>query len=107
LLHGDALTVTGKTLAENVRDARIVDEEIIRPLSNPLQPNGGTTVIYGNLAPDGAVIKHAAASPELLQHRGRAVVFRDMDDLRARLQLCVSQLEHLRRACGGRFHRPM
>lgn len=85
LLHGDALTVTGQTLAENVRDARIGDEEIIRPLSNPLQPNGGTTVLYGNLAPDGAVIKHAAASPNLLQHRGRAVVFQDMDDLRARL----------------------
>ena len=85
LLHGDALTVTGKTLAENVRDARIVDEEIIRPLDNPLQPNGGTTVLYGNLAPDGAVIKHAAASPELLRHQGRAVVFRNMDDLRARL----------------------
>ena len=85
LLHGDALTVTGQTLAENVRDARIVDEEIIRPLSNPLQPNGGTTVLYGNLAPDGAVIKHAAASPHLLQHRVRAVVFQDMDDLRARL----------------------
>ncbi len=85
LLHGDSLTVTGRTLAENVREARIVDEDVIRPLDNPLQPNGGTAVLFGNLAPDGAVIKHAAATPGLLQHRGRVVVFRDMADLRARI----------------------
>ncbi len=85
LLHSDAPTVTGKTLAENVRDAKIGDEDVIRPLTNPLQPNGGTAVLRGNLAPDGAVIKHAAATPELLRHTGRAVVFRDMADLRARL----------------------
>jgi dihydroxy-acid dehydratase len=85
LLHGDAPTVTGKTLAENVREAKISDEDVIRPLTNPLHPNGGTAVLRGNLAPDGAVIKHAAATPDLLRHTGRAVVFRDMADLRARL----------------------
>ena len=85
LLHGDALTVAGKTLAENVAGATIRDGEVIRTLDNPLHPEGGLAVLRGNLAPDGAVIKHAAASPRLLQHRGRAVVFRDMDDLRARI----------------------
>jgi dihydroxy-acid dehydratase len=87
LLHGDAPTVTGRTLSENVQDAKASDEDVIRPLANPLQPDGGTAVLRGNLAPDGAVIKHAAATPSLLQHQGRAVVFRDMDDLRARIDL--------------------
>ena len=85
LLHGDALTVTGRTLAENVRDADIIQPDVIRTLDDPYFAEGGLAILRGNLAPDGAVIKHAAASPHLLQHRGRAVVFRDMDDLRARL----------------------
>ncbi len=70
LLHGDAPTVTGKSLAENVKDAKVSNEDVIRPLSNPLQPDGGTAVLRGNLAPDGAVIKHAAATARLLQHTG-------------------------------------
>jgi len=85
LLHGDALTVTGHTLAENVGGARITDSDVIRSLDNPLHAEGGTAVLWGNLAPDGAVIKHAAATPRLLQHRGRAVVFRDLDDLNQRM----------------------
>ncbi|MCB0114717.1 MAG: dihydroxy-acid dehydratase, partial [Caldilineaceae bacterium] len=85
LLHGDALTVTGKTLAENVADARIENPDVIRSFTTPIQPEGGLTILRGNLAPDGAVIKHAAASARLLQHRGRAVVFADMDDLQARI----------------------
>jgi dihydroxy-acid dehydratase len=85
ILHGDALTVTGRTLAENVADATIRDPETIRPFADPLDREGGLAVLRGNLAPDGAVIKHAAATPRLLQHRGRAVVFRDLDDLRARI----------------------
>ncbi len=85
LLHGDAPTVTSRTLAENVRGAAIGDPDVIRPLDDPLAPEGGTAVLTGNLAPDGAVIKHAAATPWLLQGRGRAVVFRDMNDLRARI----------------------
>ncbi|MCC6170011.1 MAG: dihydroxy-acid dehydratase [Caldilineaceae bacterium] len=85
LLHGDALTVTGRTLAENVAAAEVQDRAIIRPLDDPFQPEGGLSILRGNLAPDGAVIKHSAATPALMQHRGRAVVFTDMDDLRARL----------------------
>ncbi len=85
LLHGDTLTVTGKTLAENVADAPLRDPDVIRTLDAPLDPEGGLAVLRGNLAPDGAVIKHAAATPRLLRHRGRAVVFTGMDDLRARI----------------------
>ncbi len=85
LLHGDAPTVTGRTLAENLEGIATLNEDVIRSLDNPLHPEGGTAVLRGNLAPDGAVIKHAAATPRLLQHRGRAVVFSDMEDLRARI----------------------
>lgn len=85
LLHGDAPTVTGRTLAENVQDAEIQNADVIRTLDTPLQPEGGLAIVRGNLAPDGAVIKHSAATPALLQHRGRAVVFRNVDDLRARI----------------------
>lgn len=85
LLHGDALTVTGKTLAENVADAKIVNPDVIHPLDEPFHAEGGLAILTGNLAPDGAVIKHSAASEQLLHHRGRAVVFSDFDDLRARL----------------------
>ncbi len=84
LLHGDAITVTGKTLAETVANARIENEDVIRSRETALQPEGGLSILRGNLAPDGAVIKHAAASPRLLHHRGRAVVFENMDDLMAR-----------------------
>jgi dihydroxy-acid dehydratase len=85
LLHGSAPTVTGHTLAENVASAAAPDGDVIRPMSSPLRPHGGTAVLRGNLAPDGAVIKHAAASPSLVRHRGRAVVFSGMEDLRARI----------------------
>lgn len=85
LLHGDAMTVTGRTLAENLENAVASNREIIRSLDDPLQPEGGMAILWGNLAPDGAVIKTAAASPGLLRHRGRAVVFEGLDDLRARL----------------------
>lgn len=85
ILHGDALTVTGKTLAENVANAQLRDSDVIRSFAEPLDREGGLAVLRGNLAPDGAVIKHAAASPHLLQHRGRAVVFHNMADLNARI----------------------
>lgn len=85
LLHRDALTVTGRSLAENVQGAQIFNSDVIRTLENPLQPEGGLAVVWGNLAPDGAVIKHAAASPHLLQHRGKAIVFSDFENLNARL----------------------
>ena len=85
LLHGDALTVTGRTLAENVADAEVSNPDIIRSLDDPLQPEGGLSILRGNLAPDGAVIKHAAATPALCNHRGPALVFKDADDVKARL----------------------
>jgi len=84
-LHGDALTVTGRTMAENVANAEVYNRDIIRPLAEPLKPEGGLTVLRGNLAPDGAVIKHAAATPALLQHRGRAIVFKSIQDLKERV----------------------
>ena len=85
LLHGGALTATGRTLAENVADAAVSNPDIIRRLDDPLAPEGGLSILRGNLAPDGAVIKHAAASPALCQHRGPALVFKDADDVKARI----------------------
>ena len=76
LLHGDAVTVTGGTVAENVADAPCWNREVIHALDAPFQPAGtGTAVLRGNLAPDGAVLKQSAASAHLLKHRGRALVF--------------------------------
>jgi dihydroxy-acid dehydratase len=76
LLHRDALTVTRASVGENVKDAPCWNRDVIFPLSSPFQPAGsGTAVLRGNLAPDGAVIKQSAASPQLLKHRGRALVF--------------------------------
>ena len=85
LLHGDALTVNGKTMADNVAGARCFNDDVIRPLRMPLAPEGGTVVLFGNLCPDGAVLKQSAASPHLLTHRGRAVVFDDHTDLHRRI----------------------
>jgi len=76
MLHGDAITVTGSRVSDNVADASCWNRDVIRSFSEPLQPGGtGTAVLRGNLAPDGAVIKQSAASPHLLKHRGRALVF--------------------------------
>ena len=85
LLHPDALTVTGKTVAENNSDAKNWNEQVIRPLQSPLVEHGGIAVLRGNLAPDGAVLKPSAASPSLLKHRGRAVVFQTIEHYRERI----------------------
>ncbi|SEE67270.1 IlvD/Edd family dehydratase [Jiangella alba] len=85
LLDPTALTVTGRPLVEYLDDAEIWDAEVIRPRSAPLVEEGGIAVLRGNLAPRGAVIKPAAASPELLRHRGPAVVFDSIEDLHARI----------------------
>lgn len=85
LPHKDALTVNGKTLWENVQDAPLYNDEVIRPLDNPLREDGGMCVLRGNLAPQGAVLKPSAASPELMHHRGRAVVFENFEDYKARI----------------------
>lgn len=85
LPHKDALTVNGRTLWENVVDAPIYDDEVIRPLDNPLIEDGGICILRGNLAPRGAVLKPSAATPELMTHRGRAVVFEHFEDYKARI----------------------
>ncbi len=85
LLHGDAPTVNGRSMADNVRDARCWNEDVIRPLGVPLASEGGTVILSGNLCPGGAVLKQSAASPHLLTHRGRAVVFEDHEDLHRRI----------------------
>jgi len=84
-LHKDALTVNGRTLWENVKDAHNWNEKVITPLAHPFKPQGGIAVLRGNLAPDGAVLKPSAATPALLKHAGRAIVFEDIDDLNARI----------------------
>jgi dihydroxy-acid dehydratase len=85
ILHGDAVTVNGRSMADNVADAPILDPSVIRTREEPLAPDGGTVILFGNLCPDGAVLKKSAASPDLLQHRGRAVVFSDKHDLMTRI----------------------
>jgi len=75
LLHTDCLTVTGKTVAENVKGASVLDETVIRPLANPWSKTGGIAILRGNLAPDGAVVKKSAVAPEMLRHSGPARVF--------------------------------
>jgi dihydroxy-acid dehydratase len=85
LLHKDVLTASGKTLAEGLADAECSNRDVIRTLDKPLSPEGGTAILYGNLAPDGAVIKQTAASPHLLKHRGKAVVFERFEELKAHI----------------------
>jgi dihydroxy-acid dehydratase len=85
LLDPEAVTVTGRLLAEHVTGARIWDGEVIRTRQAPLLPEAGIAVLRGNLAPDGAIIKPAAASPGLLVHRGRALVFDSVEDFSTRI----------------------
>jgi len=85
LLHLDLLTVSGKSVGQNVRGASILDSAVIRPLGDPLQATSSLVVLHGNLCPDGAVLKRSAAHTELLHHEGRAVVFENARDLRARV----------------------
>ena len=85
LLQGQALTVNGKTLVENCKDAQCYNREVIATLQQPVQPEAGIAVLYGNLAEDGAVIKPSAATQELMVHKGKAVVFDDIDDFHKRI----------------------
>ena len=85
LLRMEARTVNGRTLGENLAVARIFNEDVIRNRANALQASGGLVVLRGNLAPNGAVIKAAAATPKLLRHVGGAVVFEDYNDMAARI----------------------
>ncbi len=106
LLNRDAVTVNGQTIWENNREAPNYDEDVILPFDKPLLASGGIAVLRGNLSPQGAIIKPSAATPELMQHTGRAVVFEDIDDYKARYddpdldidETCVMVLKN----CGPR-----
>jgi dihydroxy-acid dehydratase len=85
LIHRDALVVTGKTMGEHIADAPCYNREVIRTVHNPLRAEAGIAVVRGNLAPSGAVVKPSAATPALMKHRGRAVVFTSIEDFHARI----------------------
>ena len=85
MLHRDALTVSGGAIWDEVKDAVNWNEDVIRPADKALTASGGIAVLKGNLAPAGCVLKPSAATPELMQHRGRAVVFEDIDDYKAKI----------------------
>jgi dihydroxy-acid dehydratase len=106
LLHKSALTVNGRTIWENNEDAPCWNRKVVHEFETPVKPVGGIAVLKGNLAPDGAVLKPSAASPALMKHIGRAVVFESIEDLRARInddaldidETCVMVLKN----CGPR-----
>ncbi|MBM3600390.1 MAG: dihydroxy-acid dehydratase [Alphaproteobacteria bacterium] len=84
-IDGSALTVNGQKLGENYAGAQTYNDDVIRPLNNPLNAEGGLAVLRGNLAPDGCVIKHSAAEPRLLRHSGPALVFSDYNEMAAKV----------------------
>jgi L-arabonate dehydrase len=106
VLNRDAMTVNGKPIWENVAEAPCWNRDVIHNFAEPFKANAGIAVLRGNLAPDGAVIKLSAASPSLLQHRGRAVVFENIEDFHSRVnddsldidENCVMVLQN----CGPR-----
>ncbi|WP_336975525.1 IlvD/Edd family dehydratase [Acinetobacter pittii] len=85
LPHPQALTVNGQGIWENCQQSPIYNDEVIRKIDNPIRQDGGMCILRGNLAPKGAVLKPSAATPELMKHRGRAVIFENFDDYKARI----------------------
>jgi L-arabonate dehydrase len=104
LLDGDCETVNGKTIAQNISSAHPLNDTVIRSREGALSPEGGIAVLYGNLAPNGAVIKHTTASPGLMQHRGRAFVFETRDQMLAQIDSDDLPVDHetvlVMRNCG-------
>jgi len=106
LLHKDALTVNGNTIWDNVKDAPCYNRDVITPFKKPFKKNTGIAVLRGNLCPGGAIIKPSAATPKLMKHRGRAVVFENIEDFHTRIddpkldidEKCVMVLKN----CGPR-----
>jgi len=80
LVNKEVMTVTGSTLGENIANTRVLDYEVIRPLDNPYNQSGGLAILFGNLAPEGAVVKKGAVEPEMMQHEGPARVFNSEDE---------------------------
>jgi L-arabonate dehydrase len=85
VLNRDALTANGRTMGENIAGAPCWNRDVIKPFADPFKDKAGIAILRGNLAPDGAVIKPSAATPKLLKHRGRAVVFETIEDLKAKI----------------------
>ena len=85
LLDGSAKTIMGTTLGDNIAGAKVYNDDVIRPMSNPLVPKDGLAVLYGNIAPGGAIIKPAAMEAKFYKHAGKAVVFKDYNDMNARI----------------------
>ena len=85
LLHLDCMTISGQTLGDHIPKSLSWAQEVVKPMDEPLKEEGGIVVLQGNLAPGTAIIKHSAATPELLQHEGRAVVFENLEDLAERI----------------------
>jgi dihydroxy-acid dehydratase len=85
VLHKDALTANGKTMGENIVDAPCWNRDVIKEFAAPFKANAGIAILSGNLAPDGAVIKPSAATPKLLKHRGKAVVFESIEDFKSKI----------------------
>ncbi|MCM3871585.1 MAG: L-arabinonate dehydratase [Pyrinomonadaceae bacterium] len=85
-IHSDALTVNGRTIGENVQAATCYDRDVIKTFAEPFKSLGGIAVLHGNLCPNGAVLKPSAATPELMNHRGRAVVFENIEDFHGRIE---------------------
>ncbi|MFT5270353.1 MAG: L-arabonate dehydrase [bacterium] len=106
VLHKDALTVSGEAIWDEVKDVSNWNDDVISLVEKALTQSGGIAVLRGNLAPNGAVLKPSAASPHLMKHRGKAVVFEDIDDYKARVnadaldidESCVMVLKN----CGPR-----
>ncbi|SNZ13920.1 dihydroxyacid dehydratase [Terribacillus aidingensis] len=95
LLHKERITITGKTIAENVEDYDILNKDVIRPLDNPYSPVGGLSILYGNLAPDGSVIKVGAVDPSIKKFLGEAIVFNSQDEAQEGISNGTVQAGHV------------
>ena len=90
VLHKDAITANGKTMGENIANAPCWNRDVIKDFDDPFKAKAGIAILRGNLAPNGAVIKPSAATPKLLKHRGRAVVFETIEELKAKIDRRIS-----------------
>jgi dihydroxy-acid dehydratase len=95
LMNKDCITITGNTLAENVKDAKILNEKVIRPRTNPYSPVGGLSILFGNIAPNGGVIKVGAVDPSIKKFHGEAIVFESQDDAQEAINNGTVQSGHV------------